>query len=796
MVRTLQSRLGKKHQVLKLVFMATLISIVGLGLYITSFVSIEPVAMSQLTKDSMRPRPVSQFGHWIVITTVAPPTADVMHMASLPGWRIVVVGDEKTPKNWSYPNCVYLSLSDQSALGFELTARLPVRSYSRKNLGYLYAVLHGAKVIFDTDDDNRPLDSLKSFAYSPKTAGLVVDNQDRNVFNPYHHFGQSTLWPRGFPLTAINNQRSYGLYRLSAEVRTPIIQQGIVAGDPDLDAIFRITRKGVAPVFDVTYDPVSPAVFLPAGTYSPFNSQNTFFLHKAFWALFLPTTTAFRVCDIWRGYWAQRLAWEIGGSLGFPAANAYQSRNAHSYLDDALEETQMYFQTERLLDFLSSWVCPKHLSFFECVQRLSWDMSRENFWGEKDAENIELWIKDLLSVGYPEPERVVSVLRPCKRVNSSSLFLSNTCKQPIMAGFNDAKSSPFLFFPTEHKAPSLDVHKENSFSSLTIDLRRVIEVCPRLTKTPVRLQKIPEAMTFFQDVLLIITFNFPHYPNLRFIEAAYRSTFLNIAYCGSNVHLFQHHMHDIGRNLTLIEASLDKGSLGYICILKAITAGFRVAGYLVTGDDVLLNFWSFNGFNKTNIWMTTDAIFPLLDKDKNWIWWTSKYGQRALTKAKYELAKVKPPPGIISPQEHREMTRQNSGAEGTVFRGMSDTYYVPARFAPHVKWYLSLFLKHRVFLEIAVPVVMYGLQPREMIEKISETIALFASDPSTSRILNEVITPITRDLSYGLDQLVKLDLPSDLNEHQNVIIVSGFDFTSPVLVLTSSQHKRGQQLCL
>ena len=511
--------------------------------------------------------------------------------------------------------------------------------------------------------------------------------------------------------------------RLSAEVRTPIIQQGIVAGDPDLDAIFRITRKGVAPVFDVTYDPVSPAVFLPAGTYSPFNSQNTFFLHKAFWALFLPTTTAFRVCDIWRGYWAQRLAWEIGGSLGFPAANAYQSRNAHSYLDDALEETQMYFQTERLLDFLSSWVCPKHLSFFGCVQRLSWDMSRENFWGEKDAENIELWIKDLLRVGYPEPERVVSVLRPCIRVNSSSSLISNICKQPIMAGFNNANSSQFLFFSIERKEPSLAVPKENSLSSVTTDLLRVIKVCPGLTKTPVDLRRIPETMTFFQDVLLIIIFHYPQYTNIHFTEAAYRSTFLNIAYCGPQVEIFQKQTKDIGRNLTFIEASLERGRVGYVCMLKAIAAGFRVAGYLVIGDDVLLNFWSFDGFNKTNIWMTTDAIFPFttkkLDQNKHWMWWASEYGKRALTNATSELAKVKPPPGIISPQELKEMTRQNSGAEGIVFKGISDTYYVPARFAPHVKWYLSLFLKHRVFLEIAVPVVMYGLQSREMFEKIS-----------------------------------------------------------------------------
>ena len=45
-------------------------------------------------------RPPIEPSAWIVITTLAPPTDDVMHMASLPGWKVVVVGDEMTPENW------------------------------------------------------------------------------------------------------------------------------------------------------------------------------------------------------------------------------------------------------------------------------------------------------------------------------------------------------------------------------------------------------------------------------------------------------------------------------------------------------------------------------------------------------------------------------------------------------------------------------------------------------------------------------------------------------------------------
>ena len=44
--------------------------------------------------------PMQLWSRWIVITSVAPPTDDVIYMASLPGWRVLVVGDEKTPVNW------------------------------------------------------------------------------------------------------------------------------------------------------------------------------------------------------------------------------------------------------------------------------------------------------------------------------------------------------------------------------------------------------------------------------------------------------------------------------------------------------------------------------------------------------------------------------------------------------------------------------------------------------------------------------------------------------------------------
>ena len=49
---------------------------------------------------------------------------------------------------------VFLSYEDQVKMSSNLVKRLPCNSFGRKNIGYLYAIAQGAKVIFDFDDDN------------------------------------------------------------------------------------------------------------------------------------------------------------------------------------------------------------------------------------------------------------------------------------------------------------------------------------------------------------------------------------------------------------------------------------------------------------------------------------------------------------------------------------------------------------------------------------------------------------------------------------------------------------------
>lgn len=317
---------------------------------------------------------------------------------------------------------------------YKVTDLIKFRSYARKNIGFLYAVEHGAKIIYETDDDNSPTKKEIGFDQGLALTYLQYEPEKSNrVMNPYAHFGQSTIWPRGYPLDKIGVKNTFK-YRQCAGKRA-YVQQGVVDGDPDVDAIYRLTRKNADKDLIVYFDKTSKPVLLPRGVMSPYNSQNTLHIYDAFWGLVLPQTVAFRVCDIWRGYWAQRLLWELGGSLTFFPPNAFTYRNAHSFLDDFIDERELYHLSSKLTKFLVDWK-PTKTQFFDVVIELSIAMATEGFWKWDDVELVKLWLTDLISLGYKMP--TLNTHEPChgkiefilpKEQNTSNLNLAAKTKK-------------------------------------------------------------------------------------------------------------------------------------------------------------------------------------------------------------------------------------------------------------------------------------------------------------------------------------------------------------------------------
>lgn len=281
----------------------------------------------------------------IVITTIQDPTPAVDSFAALPDWTTVIVGDKKTPAtSWDKrDDLVYLDVDTQHDHFPDLAAALPMNHYSRKNIGYLYAMSQGPELIAESDDDNSPLEGWGT--PGPESGRLATITGPR-IVNIYRYFTDEQIWPRGYPLDLILKREELSVIR--QQQNAVAIEQQLVDGEPDVDAIYRLVDNGAA-----RFEHREPVV-LNRGAFAPFNSQNTFWRELAFPFLYLPCTVTFRFTDILRGWVAQRCAWMFGGRLSFTSASVHQDRNPHDLLVDFESEIPVYLQTHDVLNTLEA----------------------------------------------------------------------------------------------------------------------------------------------------------------------------------------------------------------------------------------------------------------------------------------------------------------------------------------------------------------------------------------------------------------------------------------------------------
>ena len=100
-----------------------------------------------------------------------------------------------------------------------------------------------------------------------ETGDFHLYKTDSTVVNLYEHFGQSTIWPRWYPLEHVADPSSHKFVKCRG-VDTSM-QQGVVNGDPDVDTVFRLTRKDKGVDLKVEFDADVPPVVLPPYTMAP-----------------------------------------------------------------------------------------------------------------------------------------------------------------------------------------------------------------------------------------------------------------------------------------------------------------------------------------------------------------------------------------------------------------------------------------------------------------------------------------------------------------------------------------------
>lgn len=354
--------------------------------------------------------------NWAVITTIFDATTLIHQVAALSNWCLCVVGDKKGPKKFELKKnttmrakrIVLLDEAAQYELQYDSLKTTPWNHFGRKNIGFLYAIQHGAKFIYDADDDNDlvggeiPLRSMLNRDFRLKRGQSTT-----TVYNPYHDFQSAheyshkrvLVWPRGFPLPQVQDFRTTGTLDSPEFVpgRKIAVIQSLANHDPDVDAIYRLT--GPLPI---SFHKNKPPRALPKGMFTPYNAQATIHTREGLWGTFLPMSVHGRVSDIWRSYIVQRLLWDLNLFVSFCSPFVSQYRNAHNYLADFDAEQDLYVKSSALVEHLIQFKFSTE-DLMCRMEELFIDLYEHEYLGIEDIVSMQNWIKDVLSIGYTFP---------------------------------------------------------------------------------------------------------------------------------------------------------------------------------------------------------------------------------------------------------------------------------------------------------------------------------------------------------------------------------------------------------
>ncbi|KAB2631294.1 hypothetical protein D8674_008813 [Pyrus ussuriensis x Pyrus communis] len=643
--------------------------------------NLEKIRMPQLEStvktisDTSSPYSNFRSEKWVVISVSDYPSDSLKKLVKLKGWQVLAIGNSKTPSDWSLKGAIFLSLEQQAQLGFRVLEYLPYDSYVRKSVGYLFAIQHGAKKIFDADDRGEVIgdDLGKHFDVELMGEGARQEtilqysheNPNRTIVNPYIHFGQRSVWPRGLPL---ENVGELGHEEFYTEVfgGKQFIQQGISNGLPDVDSVFYFTRKSGLEAFDIRFDDHAPKVALPQGTMVPVNSFNTIYHSSAFWGLMLPVSVSTMASDILRGYWGQRLLWEIGGYVVVypPTVHRYDRIQAYPFS----EEKDLHVNVGRLIKFLVSWRSGKH-RLFEKILELSFVMAEEGFWTEKDLKFTAAWLHDLIAVGYQQP-RLMSLELDRPRAN---------------IGHGDTKE----FVP--QKFPSVHLGVEET-GTVNYEIGNLI----RWRKN-------------FGNVVLIMFCSGPVERTALEWRLLYGRIFKTVI---------------ILSDLKNTDLAVEEGKLDniYKYMPKIFDRYSGADGFLFVQDNTILNYWNLLQADKTKLWITNEVSkswSTVSTKDNPEEWFSKQAGM---------VKKV-----VSTMPVHFQVGYKNSvTSRKSVTLCSSEVFYIPRRFVADFVDLVNLVGNLEIHYKVAIPMFFQALDSPQNFDSVLSTMIYEEQRPSTN----------------------------------------------------------------
>ncbi len=285
---------------------------------------------------------------FIVTTTINPPTEATLKFCKIcrgNSWTFVIVGDTKTPHGLyreleeDNGNVIYLHPDEQDQLFPELSKTIGWKTIQRRNIGFAYAYANNATVVATVDDDNIPYDGWGTDVKVGEDVNYKAYASKRSdYFDPLSITEDNHVWHRGYPIQHL--QTRHDVEFLGYKTKKCLVQANLWDGDPDIDAMARLTHKPCVDYKDITEPYGSEQT-------APFNSQNTFLAGEVmpYYAV-LPFVG--RMDDIWGSYILQH---HFPNSVVYDVATVYQDRNLQDLVTNLENEVIGYRNT---LDFIES----------------------------------------------------------------------------------------------------------------------------------------------------------------------------------------------------------------------------------------------------------------------------------------------------------------------------------------------------------------------------------------------------------------------------------------------------------
>jgi hypothetical protein len=329
----------------------------------------------------------------VIITSIASPTPTLREIAGgavAAGFNFILIGDSKSPSNFELEGCDYYSVERQLSTGFSYAQLCPTRHYARKNIGYLLAMRAGASLILETDDDNLPRAQFWRARHIEVRAPVL---DARGWVNVFRCFTDALIWPRGLPLDSVQDTLP-PVETLPVQDVTCPIQQGLADQNPDVDAIYRLVLP-LPQNFRIDRE-----IALGAGSWCPFNSQNTAWWPQAYPLLYLPAYCSFRMTDIWRSFVAQKIAWINGWNILFQGPDVWQERNDHDLMRDFADEIPGYLNNRAMgvaLDEIE--LRPGADALGENLTNCYHVLVDRGWVGKEELVLLSAWLDDIHSLG-------------------------------------------------------------------------------------------------------------------------------------------------------------------------------------------------------------------------------------------------------------------------------------------------------------------------------------------------------------------------------------------------------------